>query len=287
MYEQQIQHTAPPVAMPVDIESVLLTVDTACLVHPTVHPVYLTSVTIHTYQFTIVGHHQQLVTILRYGRDTKAGIQLLVGIAQFDGGDLLVIGMVDIHRLLKVLHPDILLRVDMQPLHIAVLETQLGQFPGSLTFKTLRHRVVDAVVHTLSHPQFPVGSLKHTIRIVITHRGGITQIRIVGLHAIAVIAVQTVGGAYPHIPLRVFEYIVNLRTRQTVRSIESPELHIGNHRRLRLCHHAEHRQTKNHQFSHFHLYYSLSSMITASSITSSSSVSSEGVSAEGCSSFFP
>ena len=100
----------------------------------------------------------------------------------------------------------------MQPLHITVLETQLSQFPGRFPFKTLRHRVVDAVVHTLSHPQFPVGSLKHTVRIVITHRGGIAQVRIEGLHAIAVIAVQTVGRAYPHIPLRVFEYIVDLRT---------------------------------------------------------------------------
>ena len=109
MYEQQTQHTTPPVAVTVHIESVLLTVDAACLIHPTVHPVHLAPVTIHTYQFTIIGHHQQLVTILRNARDTKAGIQLLVGITQFDGGDLLVIGVVDIHRLLKVLHPDILL----------------------------------------------------------------------------------------------------------------------------------------------------------------------------------
>ena len=210
MHKHQIQHATPPVAVSVDIESVLLTVDTSCFIHPTVYPVHLTLVTIHTNQFTIVGNHQQFISILRNSRDTKARIQLLVGITQFDGGNLLVIGMVDIHGLLKVLHPDVSLRVDVQPLHITILDAQLSQFSGSLAFEALRHRVIDTVVHTLSHPQFPVSSFKHTVRIVITHRGGIAQIRIVGFYSIAVITVQAIGCSNPHVSLGVFEDIVNL-----------------------------------------------------------------------------
>ena len=67
-----------------------------------------------------------------------------------------------------------------------------------------------------------------TVTIVVTHRGGITLVRIERLYTITVIAVQSVGRTDPHISTRIPEDIIDLRTRQSIGRIQTTELHIRN-----------------------------------------------------------
>ena len=116
------QHVTPYILIFIDIEPVLLTIDTTRFIHPTVSPFNYAFVAIQTHQFTVVSDHQQVATVFRHCRDTVIGRELIDTVTHLDGSDLVFLrmGMIAIDGLLEVLHPDILLRVDMQPLHIAV-----------------------------------------------------------------------------------------------------------------------------------------------------------------------
>ena len=153
MNEQAAQHATPVVAILVDIESVLLTVDTTGVVHPAVHPVYLPFVSVETYQFAVIGHHQKLIAILRNRRNAIVRRKLIHPKTEFDSGNLVLLGMgmIAVDGLLEILYPDILLRIDMQPLHITV-DAKFGQFSGSRTLKSLCRGVIHTIVHALPHP---------------------------------------------------------------------------------------------------------------------------------------
>ena len=95
------------------------------------------------------------------------------------------------------LHPNILFAVNEETLRSA-LNAHLVQPDLRMTVETLRHRVEDGVVHTLLQPQLPVVGFVHLIDVVASHRCGIFGIRVVGLDAVAVVAVQAIRRTYPH-----------------------------------------------------------------------------------------
>ena len=224
-----VEHLTPEVVLLIDIEAVLLVLDADVVVHPLVRPVDLALVAVQADQFAVVRSHNEPVAHLRHRRDAVGGVILITAVAQLNLHNLLValgLGVIAVDGLLEVLHPDVLLRVDVEPLHIAV-DTQFGQFPRGIALEGLRHGVVDAVVHSLAHPQAAIGSLIDTVGIVVAHRRGVALVAIVSLHSVAIVAVQAVGRADPHEAVRILEDTVHLRTRQTVWRIQTAELHIG------------------------------------------------------------
>ena len=114
-----------------------------------------------------------------------------------------------IYAFFEALNPYPLLRVDVKPFHTGI-DSHLCQFVRGIALKTLRHRVVDTVVHTLTHPQTTVACLEDTVDIVIAHGGGVAFVGVECLHTVAVIAVKAIGGANPHVAPRVFEDIIYL-----------------------------------------------------------------------------
>ena len=220
--------------------------------HPGIDPIDLALVAVEASQFTVEGHHQQPVAPLRHSRNAVVRAELISPVAYLDLHKLLValaIGMVAIDAILKVLHPDSPLRVNIHPLDITV-KAHLGERPGRIAFEGLRHGVIDAIAHALPHPQLAVGSLIDAVAIAVSHRRGVTWVREESLHPVAVIAVQTVWGTDPHKPTGVLVYIIDLRTRQALGCIQPTELHVGNQGRLSRHTEADGQQTQGYQFLH-------------------------------------
>ena len=113
-----------------------------------------------------------------------------------------------IEALIVTLHPDAFLGIDEETVD-TTLDAPLAEKGGRITGHFLGDRVKVTEVHALFQPEFSFGILPDLIDIVVTQRRRVIGIGIEGTETITVIAVQTIGSAYPDITLGVLEQIVN------------------------------------------------------------------------------
>ena len=218
----------PDVTVVVHTQVVLLVLRRAVVTHPLVVIHLLTLLTVETNQFAVRRNHHHTVVTGGIGREIIRGIQLVITVAEVKVGDLLSIGVIIVKSLIVELHPEILLRVDIQLLD-TFIETEIFlEFLRGVTFKLFRHGVIHTIVHTLMEPELTVEALHNLRRVIVAHSSSIARVGVERLHTIAIIAVQSVHRADPYVTLRVAERTVHLRVRESVTRIQPAELHVGN-----------------------------------------------------------
>ena len=190
------------------------------------HPALLT---VHSHQLTVAGYQDQQVLILRKRRSPELLGELTFTVAILGQGLLLRLRIIVVKALVIGLHIQVLLRVDIDTVNTA-FDTDLAQDRRWVTHRLLRLGIEHAEVHTLSQPQPAVHILPDVIHIVVTERGRVGRIRIVGTETVAVVTVQTIRRGDPHEAFGILEDIVDLRVRQTVARIQAAELHVRNQR---------------------------------------------------------
>ena len=134
---------------------------------------------------------------------------LILSIAVFDQSEVLLSGVIAIETLVVGLHPDTFLRINIETIDTA-LDTPLAENGGRIASNLLCNGIKATEIHTLLQPQIAIDILPDLVDIVVTQRGRIIWIRIEGTETVAIISVQTIGGTYPNIALRVLEQIINL-----------------------------------------------------------------------------
>ena len=185
---------------------------TAMRMDMVVAPGHLALLAVNSHQFTVAGHQDQQVLILRKRRGPELLGELTLTVAILGQGFLLGLRIIIVKAFVIRLHIQVLLRVDIETVDTA-FDTDLAQDGRRVTHHLLRLGIEHAVVHTLPQPQLSVLILPDVIHIVVTERGRVARIRIEGTEAVAVVSVQTIRRGDPHKSPRILEDIVDLRVR--------------------------------------------------------------------------
>ena len=154
------------VAVVVDNRPVLRILITPAALHVVVFPNHAPLAAIDTHQFTITrSYYQQTVIFSKRGEPEVFG-ELVFIIAVLDQRLLLRLGIIAIEAVVVVLHPEILLRVDIDTVNTA-RDADFGEFGRRIAYSALRLRVENAEVHTLAQPQPAIDILPDHIDIVV------------------------------------------------------------------------------------------------------------------------
>ena len=98
-----------------------------------------------------------------------------------------------------------------------------------MTVKTFRNRIHHRIVYTVINPKMSLYILLHVAYIIAKHAECVVCMRVIHFETITVIAVKSIGRAYPHKSTRVTSYAVDLCVLQTVSGVKSSEFHIRNY----------------------------------------------------------
>ena len=199
----------PDVSMIIDIQIILALFLSSILTHIRVFPDHLSARTINCHQVTVTGRHDEQVVIFCKRREPELVGELLSAITVFDECTFLCLGVIAIESVGISLHPQVLLRIDIDTVDTA-RDAQLGEHRRRIAHDLLRDWVEERVVHTLFQPQLSVDILPDHINIVAAQRQRVVGIGIKRTETVAVVTVQTIRGAYPDIALGVLEEIVQL-----------------------------------------------------------------------------
>ena len=138
-------------------------------------------------------------------------LDLVRPIAHLELGHLLRLDVIAEDAFFVKLYPVVLVVVNVDTLHGIASREELLDDACDVALEGLCHGVIDAIVHALFQPQTSLDILHNLLCVVVAHGRRVTHVREEGLHAIAVITVQTVCRAYPHIASRVAIDAVHLR----------------------------------------------------------------------------
>ena len=194
---------------------------------PLTLPLYGALRTVHYDQLTLKGGQHHLVTITGETRQSIIGIELSRLITAFDMRQFLSPWVIAVEAILIDFHPETLFAVNVEALH-TIGNTEFREHTAHITLKGLRHRVVDAVVHSLFQPKFAIVGLHDFVGEVVAHGNGITLVGKKSLNAVSVVAIQSVGRTEPHEAPRITVNAVDLRVRQSVTGIQTTKLDVRN-----------------------------------------------------------
>ena len=172
-------------------------------------------------------HHH--IAKLSHARHAYLLIDFLLVVAEAELLQTLILSVVVEESVDVGLHPEVFPAVHEEILD-ATSDAQLLEYAFGVSVTTLGDGVEDGIAHALFQPQASVTVLKDLLYVVRAQRGGVAQVIVVRLYAVAVIAVQTVGSTYPDKALGVAIDGEHLRVRQSVTGVEPTELHIGDGR---------------------------------------------------------
>ena len=218
----------PVVAVLVDIAIVALIGLAAIVLHEVVLPQHLTVLAIDSHQIAITGGNEQLVVPLGKVGEVVILRYQIVFVAVLNQLVCLLTGIVAVKALIVGLNPETLMRVDIETVD-TTLDAPLGKNGGGIAVNLLGNGIEHAVVHTLFEPQLTIAVLPYLVNVIIAQSSGIARIRVISAEAIAIVAVESIAGAYPDESARILEHIVDLRVGQSIACVQPAEFHIGNH----------------------------------------------------------
>ena len=199
----------PEVAAIVNIQIIGAFLLSAVLAHVGIFPHHLSLRAVNSHQVAVTGRHDEQVVIFCKRREPELVGELIRSVAVLDECTLLRLGVIAVETVGIGLHPQVLLRIDIDAVDTA-RDAQLGQHRRRIAHRFLRHRVEERVVHALLQPQLSVEILPDHINVVAAQRQRVVGIGIKRTETVAVVTVQTIRGAYPDIALGILEETVQL-----------------------------------------------------------------------------
>ena len=168
----------------------------AVVLHKVISPYHFALIAIDSYDVTIARCHKQLVVPLGKVREVVLLVYLVGLVAVLYQGTGLLSWVVAVQSLVVGLHPEALLRVDIETVYTA-LNAPLIQYGCRVSRHLFGHGVKHAVVHALLQPQLALAVFPYLVYIVVSEGCRVVGIRVVYTESVTVISVQSVRCTNP------------------------------------------------------------------------------------------